>query len=305
MPQTIHRLDLVLISRHPSLSRRKAREVIEKGQVCVDGQTVREPGLSVESDAEVIWDPNRRAERRARISLPLLHQDEALLVIDKPAGLLSVPTVDAGESEDSALGRVQAYMRYLRPHRPYVAAVHRIDRDTSGALAFALKPAIRTSLRGLFRTHRIERCYAAIVSGVPPLEAGEIDLPIRDRYSEGRRGVARPGEPARPALTRWTVRERLHGATLLEVRLETGRQHQIRAHLAAIGHPVLGDHKYQTGRERVHAAVPRLMLHAQILAFVHPETGAPLKVRSPLPADFEGVLRVLRQERGRGRPSRR
>jgi 23S rRNA pseudouridine1911/1915/1917 synthase len=296
------RLDVALIRLHPELSRRKAREVIEKGQVDVDGRTVQEAGHPVEAGSAVHFDPNRRAARRARLSLPILYGDAHLLVIDKPAGLLAVPTAPDAD-EDTALRRVHDYARHLHPNRPYVGVVHRIDRDTSGALAFALTPAARAGLRSMFREHRIERRYAALVQGRVAGEEGIVDKPIHEAYTSGRRRVARPEEPSLPAVTRWRVVERLHGATLLEVELQTGRQHQIRIHLAHLGHPIVGDAVYvatETGpaRRRAAAPAPRQMLHARVLGFRHPATGADVRVESPLPEDFRAVLRRLRDPSG-------
>jgi 23S rRNA pseudouridine1911/1915/1917 synthase len=293
------RLDLALIRRHPELSRRKAREVIEKGQVDVDGDAVVEPGHAVAEAAVIRWDPNRKARSRARSSLPVLYRDEWLAVVDKPAGLLSVPTIPGGD-EDTALARVRDYARHLSPRRPYAAAVHRLDRDTSGALAFALKPEARAALRELFREHRMERQYAALVEGTPRQDRGEVALPLHEDYEAGRRRVARPGEPGKEALTRWSVRERLAGAALLDVELATGRQHQIRVHLAHVGLPVLGDAVYRGRAGRPPAAVPRQMLHARRLAFLHPFTGTEVSVESPLPDDFREVLSMLRRTSRRG-----
>src|SRR6185436_13937830 len=171
------RLDVALIRLHPELSRRKARDVIEKGQVDVDGRTVQEPGLMVEPGRALRWDPHRKAVRRARLSLPILHADDHLVVLDKPAGLLAVPTAPDAD-EDTALRRVQDYARHLHPNRPYVGVVHRIDRDTSGALAFALTPSARSALRAMFREHHIQRRYAALVQGRVTGEEGIVDRPI-------------------------------------------------------------------------------------------------------------------------------
>ena len=297
------RLDLLLIRRQPELSRRRARDVIEKGQVDVDGQTVTSAGHEVGEDTHVAWDPNRRAQPRARLGLPLLHADEALLVVDKPPGLLSVPTAP-GRDEDCVAQRVQQYVQRLRTRRPYLGVVHRLDRDTSGALAFALDPRTRHALRELFRNHRIERRYLALVAGTPRGDSGSVELPIRDAYRAGRRGVARRDEPGRPALTRFRVLERFAGAALLEVELQTGRQHQIRIHLAHLGLPVLGDSVYG-GPAAASFSVPRQMLHARLLGFDHPVTGAPLRVLSPTPPDFERALSALRARPGRARPGSR
>ena len=290
------RLDLALVRLHPELSRRKAREVIEKGQVSVGGQTLLAAGAPVAPDAEIRWDPNRKARSRVRLSLPLLYADERILIVDKPAGLLSVPRHE-GSHEDSVLERVREYVRRVRPRRPYVGAVHRLDRETSGALAVALDPAARAAMRALFRDHRIERTYVALAVGTPRADQGVVDEPIRDAYRGGRRGVARPGEKAREAVTRWRVRERLGAVSRLEVDLATGRQHQIRAHLAHVGLPILGDGVYGRGTP---AGIPasRQMLHAARLGFVHPLTQARVAVESPLPDDFRRLLARLRRQAG-------
>jgi 23S rRNA pseudouridine1911/1915/1917 synthase len=304
------RLDLALIRLHPALSRRKAREVIEKGQVTIDGRTALEAGELVAPESPIVWDPSRKARSRVRSAIRLLHEDEDVLVVDKPAGLLAVPTAP-GAPEDCALLRVQEYVARLRPRQPYVGVVHRLDRDTSGALAFALNPAARAALRDLFRAHRMERRYAALVHGSPPGDAGLVALPIYDVYEAGRRRLARAGEPAHEARTHWRVVERFPAGALLEVELETGRQHQIRLHLAHLGLPVVGDAVYgamATNRLVGYAAAaawdpggrpavtaPRQMLHARHLGFAHPSTGAPVAAESPLPEDFRRALVALRQ----------
>lgn len=292
------RLDLALIRLHPELSRRKARDVIEKGQVTLDGRTILEAGHSVEPGAALAWDPNRKARSRVRPSVPVLYEDEDLLVVDKPAGLLAVPTAPDAP-DDSALARVQDYVARLRPRQPYVGVVHRLDRDTSGALAFALAPAARAALRALFRVHQMERVYAALVEGSPPASAGEVDRPIYDVYEGGRRRLARADEPSHQARTRWRVVERFPAGALLDVELETGRQHQIRLHLAEIGLPIAGDAVYgRVGRGGID--VPRQMLHARRLGFVHPTTGTMIRVESPLPEDFQKGMRALRHRRPEG-----
>ncbi|HVO10571.1 MAG TPA: RluA family pseudouridine synthase [Vicinamibacteria bacterium] len=297
------RLDLLLIRHHPGLSRRRARDVIEKGQVSVDGERVREAGREVEDTATVVFDPNRRALPRARCTLPVLYQDEHVMVVDKPAGMLSVPSAPGLREEDSALHRVQDYARRLKPHGWFAERVHRLDRDTSGALAFALSPEARAGLLQTFRDHRIERVYLAVVSAEPRQEHGVVDAPVREEWSGGRRGVARADEPSRPALTRWRVRERLAGFALLEVTLETGRQHQIRAHLAHVGTPVMGDLVYGRARPVPERTAPRPLLHAWRLGFAHPVTGERVAVESPVPDDLARVLaRLRRQAAGEPRP---
>ena len=293
------RLDLLLIRKYPALSRRKARDVIEKGQVSVGGELVREAGRDLPESAAIAFDPNRKALPKARSTLPVLYQDEHVIVIEKPAGLLSVPATRGAGEEDTALGRVQDYARRLKPHGGYAERVHRLDRDTSGALAFALSREARAGLIQAFRDHRIERRYLAIVVGQPKTDSGTIDAPVREAWVSGRRGVASPGEAAQSARTHWRLRERLADAALLELTLETGRQHQVRVHLAHLGLPILSDPVYgRPGRGRPLARRP--MLHAAHLAFAHPVTGARVVVTSPLPADFERVLATLRSQTPRG-----
>jgi 23S rRNA pseudouridine1911/1915/1917 synthase len=296
------RLDLLLIRRYPALSRRKARDVIEKGQVSVGGERVREAGRDVPESALVVFDPNRKALPKARLDLPMLYEDEHVLVVDKPAGLLSVPTGPGAGDEDTALGRVQEYARRKDPRAGYAERVHRLDRDTSGALAFALSREARAGLIRLFRDHRIERRYLAIAAGHPRDESGTIDAPVRDAWESGRRGVAAPGEPSRPARTHYRLRERLPGASLLELALETGRQHQVRVHLAHLGLAIVGDPVYGAA-PRGKRLARRPMLHAARLAFDHPVTGARVAVDCPPPADFERLLATLRRNApgGQGR----
>jgi len=287
------RLDLALIARHPNLSRRRARAAIEKGQVTVDGVRVREAGHDVAEAATVEWDPNRKALSRVRCSLPILFEDPHVLVVDKPAGLLSVPTGPGGE-EDSVLARVQEYVHRLRPRDGFVERVHRLDRDTTGALAFALSREARAGLIRTFREHRIGRRYLALVAAPPREERGVVDAPLRDGWVSGRRGVAREDEPRQEARTRWTVRERFPDGALLEVELDTGRQHQIRVHLAHVGLPVLGDRVYGRPAETTRTSPRRPMLHAWRLSFAHPVTGARVDVTSPPPADFTRTAARLR-----------
>jgi len=158
-------------------------------------------------------------------------------------------------------------------------------------MAFALSPAARAGLIEAFRTHDIERVYVALVVGHPARESGTIAAPIRATYVGGKRGVARPGEAGSPSRTRWRVVRLLRDAALVEARPETGRQHQIRAHLAHAGMPILGDRVYGIqGRTRQGPSAPRTMLHARRLAFRHPISGELIVAESPLPPDFRSLL---------------
>ena len=171
------------------------------------------------------------------------------------------------------------------PERPGV--VHRLDRDTSGLLVLARSEPVHAALQRALRERRVTREYLALVDGRPAARRGTIDAPLgRDRRSRTR--MSPDTDDPRDAVTHFEVVENLPGATLLRVRLETGRTHQIRAHLLAIGHPVLGDPEY--GRGRTLPGLQRQFLHAGRLAFEHPVTGAAIDLASPLPDDLERVL---------------
>ena len=241
----------------------------------------------------VVFDVNRRAVRPARSRFDRLYEDEHLLVLDKPAGLLTVPAHREGApGEDTVLARVREYMERRRGRRGYVGPLHRLDRDTSGALAVALSREAHEAGREQFSAHHFERQYLALVHGAPPDDAGTIDAPIADGYVAGRRRLAGGGEPGRDAVTHFVVRERFGtAAALLELTLETGRQHQIRLHLQRMGHPVLGDQVYGPAGG---PAAPRQMLHAWRLAFPHPLTGARIAVEAPVPDDMARLKRQLK-----------
>ncbi|MGE5275895.1 MAG: RluA family pseudouridine synthase [Acidobacteriota bacterium] len=285
------RLDLAVATRF-HLSRRAAREAVRAGRVDVEGQTRDEPGLEVPEGVALSHDPDRPARRRVRTRLAVLHEDADLLVVEKPAGLLAVPTAE--REKDTLLSRVSLYLQHRYRRRPYVGVVHRLDRDTSGAVVFARTREALHALQERFRRHDIEREYLAIVEG-EPAPAGSIDAALAGDGIERRRGVARPGERGKRAVTRYRVLERLAGASLVAIELETGRTHQIRIHLAASGHPVLGDRVY-----RPPAAPPppievgRQMLHARCLGFLHPRDGRPVRVEAAVPEDFARAVAQLR-----------
>jgi 23S rRNA pseudouridine1911/1915/1917 synthase len=293
---TRERLDQHLRRSQPALSWARVRAAIEKGQVTVNGREQRDPGAGVAAGDAVVLDVNRKAVRPARSRFDRLHEDDHVLVLDKPAGLLTVGAHDTGSAdEDTVLHRVREYMERRRGRRGYVGPLHRLDRDTSGALAVALSREAHEVGRELFGAHAFDREYVALVVGAPADDAGTIDAPIADTYASGRRRLATGGEPSLPAVTHFVVRERFGtAAALLELTLETGRQHQIRLHLQHLGHPVLGDRVY--GRDGG-LEVPRQMLHAWRLAFPHPLTGARIAVEAPIPEDFQKVKRQLRARR--------
>jgi len=285
------RLD-VRLARQFALSRRKAQDVIGAGQVDVAGRPSRDAGLRIDPATPVVWDPNRRRTEAVRLSLPVSYQDDHLVVVDKPAGLLTVPTDGAGSRDDSVLSRLRDDLSRVRGPRAYVGALHRLDRGTSGLVAIALSPQCHAAGRAGFREHAFHRRYLALVEGVPRPPAGTIDLPIADEYESGRRHIARDEEePSRNAITHYRVVERYPRNSLVEVELDTGRQHQIRLHLRAIGHPIVGDGVYGS-KERPSGSRP--FLHASQLRFPHPVTGATIACVSEPPRDFADALRRLR-----------
>jgi RluA family pseudouridine synthase len=200
--------------------------------------------------------------------------DAALLAVDKPAGLLTLP-----DGYDPALPHVRAL---LEPVYGRLWVVHRLDRGTSGVLVMARSAAAHRHLNDQFARHAVEKVYHAIVHGSPAWEATAVDLALRSGTGRRKRAAVDPGR-GKPALTRLEVLRRGAGYSLVEARPATGRTHQIRAHLAAAGHPIAGDDLYgPEGR----GAFGRTLLHALSLALMHPLTGQPLRLEAPYPADF-------------------
>ena len=283
-----------LVAERFALSRRAAQEAVRNGRVELAGVLCDEPGREVEPDAELAFFPNRPKARKVAGRLRVLYEDRHVLIIDKPAGLLTLPTPD--RERDTLLDRVSRYLTLRHGGRAFAGVVHRLDKDTSGALAVAKSPEAVRAFQELFRAHDIERQYLAVVEGVMPREAGTIDLALVTDRGDLRRGVARrPGE-GRRAVTHYRVIERFGTvATLVACWLETGRTHQIRIHLAEQGHPVVGDAVYRPKEQpRCKATFHRQALHAQTLGFVHPLTKETIRVEAPLPTDMEALVLDLR-----------
>jgi 23S rRNA pseudouridine1911/1915/1917 synthase len=292
------RLDLA-VSRAFGLSRRAARDAVRAGRVDVGGAVADEPGLDVAGDSKLAFHASRPARYRVRSRLSVLAEDADFLIVDKPAGLLTVPTAE--HERDTLLARVLDYVHHRFGRRPTAFVAHRLDKETSGAIVFARNRPTLHFLQDVFRRHAIEREYLAIVEG-SLRDSGSFSADLVRDGGDLRRGIARPGQEGKRAVTHYRSLEKLDGATLVSVELETGRTHQIRVHFAAAGHPVLGDRVYgERGRESraesrgSRAEVSRQMLHARRLGFAHPRTGAPVRAESPLPADFSAVLDSLRR----------
>jgi 23S rRNA pseudouridine1911/1915/1917 synthase len=282
------RLDLE-VSQRFGLSRRAAREAVRSGRVDVDGRTAALPGAEIGEGARVELFPDRPAQRSVRTRLPVLHEDHDVIIVDKPAGLLTVPT--EARERDTLWSRVLQYLQLRHGGRPYAGIVHRLDKDTSGAVVFARNRRALHALQERFRAHDIDREYVALVLGRPPDE-GTFDADLV-RTKELRRTVARPGEEGRRAVTRFRVIERVRGGALVSIRPETGRTHQIRVHFSAAGYPVLGDRVYGPREREPGEDAPRQMLHARRLGFVLPERER-VSVEAPLPDDLRRELESRR-----------
>jgi 23S rRNA pseudouridine1911/1915/1917 synthase len=266
-------------------SRSAAQRLVEAGAVLVDGEP--RPKRHAVAAGELI--SVAELDEPAEPDVPpapfaIAYEDEHLLVVDKPPGVVVHP--GAGHRSGTL---VQALADRVAggddPERPGV--VHRLDRDTSGLLVLARSDTVHAALQRALRERRITREYLALVDGRPAARRGTIDAPLgRDRRVRTR--MSTETDDPREAITHFEVERNLPGATLLRVRLETGRTHQIRAHLLAIGNPVLGDPEY--GRGRTLPGLRRQFLHAERLAFEHPVTGAAIDLTSPLPPDLHAAL---------------
>jgi 23S rRNA pseudouridine1911/1915/1917 synthase len=287
-----------LVAETFGLSRRAAQEAVRNGRIDLAGERCDEPGREVEPDARLEFFPNRPKARKVQGRLRVLFEDRHLIIVDKPAGLLTLPTPE-GEY-DTLRDRVVRYLTLRYGGRPYVGIVHRLDKNTSGALALARSPAVLRALQDVFKAHDVERQYLAVVEGSVRRESGTIDLALVTDRGDLRRGVARePGE-GRSAVTHYRVVERFGPvATLVACWLETGRTHQIRIHMAELGHPVVGDPVYRPrSQPKTKAHFHRQALHAQTLGFTHPLTGDAVQVEAPLPADLAELTIDLRNRYG-------
>ena len=283
------RADLV-VARLAGVSRTDARALVESGSASFDGAALR-PSDRVASGTVVDVDlPEPRPLLVPEdVVFRVRYEDGDLAVVDKPAGVVVHP----GAGVHS--GTLAAGLLHRWPKIEGVGdegrwgIVHRLDRDTSGLLAVALTDRAFGPLRAAIAARRVTRAYRALVIGEPPAATGTIDAPLdRDPARPGMVAVRPEGRPARTHYRRLAVWPE-HGVSLLEVRLETGRTHQIRVHLAAVGLPVAGDPRYGAGR----GPAPRLFLHAAHLGLDHPVTGERLEVDAPLPDDLAEAVRAL------------
>lgn len=302
------RLDRWLVERVGGLSRARLQALVAEGRVRVDG-VVRKAAHRLRGGETVeveIPPPPPDALEPEPIALTVVHEDDHVLVVDKPAGMVVHP--GAGHARGTLAAAVLA-------HAPAVAGVggrgrpgivHRLDKGTSGLLVLAKTQPAYESLTAQLAARTVRRTYLAVVHGRLPHDAGTIDAPIGRHPRDRVRMAVRPPSRGRRAVTRYRVLERLPGFTVLEARLETGRTHQIRVHLASVGHPVAGDDTYGPGGRRGARALlsgpEGLALHAAALGFVHPATRKNMEFVSPIPRRIEALLWRLRHNPGTAGP---
>ena len=289
------RLDVVLALVPDIGSRSQAAALISAGAVTIAGSVPAKSYRPREDDIVEIVLPQEVDDALVAedIELDILFEDEWLLVVDKPAGMVAHPARGhaQGTLVHALLGHGIAGGDSFRP-----GIVHRLDKDTSGLLVVAKDREVHRRLTRMIRAREVERRYLALVHGKVTAPSGTIDAPI-GRDPQRRKTMAIDGAGAREAVTTFVVRERVGEFTLVDVRLETGRTHQIRVHFLAIGHPVVGDPTYA---RRDPQCVGRQFLHSYLVRFVHPVTGAEVRVESPLPPDLAAVLERVRSADQRG-----
>jgi 23S rRNA pseudouridine1911/1915/1917 synthase len=281
------------------------QRLIEEGQVKVNGKSTKPTHAPRAGEVVTIEWPEARAAEAQPENLPLkiLYEDECLLVLNKTAGIVVHPS--AGHDEHTL---VNALLHHCRGELSGIGGVarpgivHRLDKETSGCLVVAKNDETHLALSQQFAGRTVEKIYLAVLCGVLTREAGNIRAAIARHPGHRKRMAVRDEDEGRAAHTEFCVVERMNQSTLVEVKLHTGRTHQIRVHFQHLGFPVAGDTTYgqrQSKRlaELTNYEAPRVLLHAHKLAFTHPRTGKSVKFTAPLPADFEDAIRFLRIEK--------
>jgi 23S rRNA pseudouridine1911/1915/1917 synthase len=296
------RLDRALAAAVPSLSRERLKVLTKAGALTRDGTALRDPATKVKGDERftlAVPDPEPAHNEPQEIPLPIVYEDEHLLVIDKPAGLVVHP---AAGNRDGTL--VNALLHHCAGSLSGIGGVarpgivHRIDKDTSGLLVIAKHDKAHEGLAKQFADHSIDRRYLAIVSGVPRQAEGTVDAPLaRSPQNRKKIAIVKEGRGKR-AVTHWKRLQILNDAALVECRLETGRTHQVRVHMASIGHPLVGDPVYGRGKNGHRKLLNQLdfkrqALHAAHLGFIHPVTKCRLSFDSALPSDMQLLFSAI------------
>ncbi len=286
------RLDQFLAQRLVEhFSRSQVKELIEAGEVRVGEGAIRTAHYRVKPGEKVYveWEERGKEETRAEaIPIDIVYEDPDLLVVNKPAGMVVHPA--HGNPSHTLVNALLYHVKHLAPAggpiRPGI--VHRLDKDTSGLLVVAKNDPAHFFLAHLFKDHKIERTYEAIVRGVVQHDEGEIDEPVGRAFLNRKKVVVRP-TGGKEAMTYYRVRRRFKQATWLEVKPKTGRTHQIRVHLAHLGHPVLGDSFYGVKS----FGIDRQALHASKLGFLHPRTHQMMRFECEPPTDFRELIQKL------------
>ena len=292
---TGERLDVALGADERVGSRAAAQKLIDAGAVTVDGtprakRHVLRGGETIE--VRPVEAPTPDTAGADEVAFGVAYEDDALIVVDKPAGIVVHPSA-AHASATLVQGLAGRAAGGEDPWRPGI--VHRLDKDTSGLLVVAKSDEAHRRLQEMLRERQIAREYLALVDGRPDARSGTVDAPIgRDRRDRTLHSTAT--DKPRPAVTHFTVEEALPRTTLLRVRLETGRTHQIRVHLAAIGHPVCGDRQYSGGPGGDRLGLARQFLHSQRLAFRHPLSGQQVDCESRPPVDLQAAYAAAARE---------
>ena len=306
----------------PGLSKHRAREAIMGGLVEMDGRPAREAKLVMPERATVVLDLRHGVKRALKARLhdevvptgkpfTILFDDSQLLIVDKAPGILSAPSRSKGIGEAPERGHLPELIRraFRKQGREltYLGVVHRLDKDTSGCICFALTRDAQRILSAQFAGHAAGRTYRAMVMGQPRNDRDTLHNKL-GRGDDGRRAVVDEGEDGKDSVTHFTVMRRLAQGAELEVTLETGRTHQIRVTLADIGCPVYGDRIYgwKPRKNQIPAPrAPRLMLHAQELSLDHPSTGKRITARAPIPEEFAEFAQVIDQPAPSRQPGHR
>lgn len=295
------RLDNYLFRQLKGVPKSRIYRMLRSGEARVNGQRAK-PSRRLKPGDEVRIPPVRTAEAAstppARVKRSLLdrvlYRDEALLALDKPSG----QAVHGGSGV--SLGIIEQ-LRLEMPQAPYMELVHRLDKETSGILLIALKRSALTAMHRMLRDGQVRKSYIALARGIWQGKQRHVRLPLQKYVTAaGERRVA-VNDAGQPAHTVFRLLKQYPGYCLLEAELKTGRTHQIRVHLAALGHPIAGDDKYgdfELNRRLQKQGLKRMFLHARRLVFTHPLTGAPLDLESPLPGDLDLFLRHLQQHGG-------
>ncbi len=302
------RLDRAL-AEATGLSRERIKALIGEGRVILNGQAVTQPSFKpAEGAAYAVSVPEVAAAEAAPQDIPLVvvYEDADLIVVDKPAGLVVHPA--AGNLDGTLVnallhhcaGQLSGIGGVARP-----GIVHRIDKDTSGLLVVAKTDAAHEGLARQFADHSLERAYLAITAGVPSPLSGTVRGNIARSGADRKKMALVADGRGKHAITHYRTLEQLRGAALIECRLETGRTHQVRVHLASIGHPLVGDPVYGRPRASLRPLLAELgfhrqALHAAVLGFTHPVSGEAVRFESAAPTDFQELLEGLRAESGKG-----